>query len=80
MSYSIGGMEHRDLVERDPVVIIDRNGPYRIEGGIELADTENWGIGASKEHYALCRCGASNNKPFCDGMYLSIDFKDETNK
>ena len=80
LSYSIEGVEHRDQSDRDPVVIVDRNGPYRIEGGIELVDTENWGIGASKEHYSLCRCGASNNKPFCDGMHLSIDFKDDINK
>lgn len=26
---------------------------------------------------AMCRCGASNNKPFCDGMHLSVNFKDE---
>ena len=34
---------------------------------------------ASKEHYTLCRCGASNNKPFCDGAHNTINFKDEKN-
>lgn len=79
LSYSINGIEDRDQTERKPVVIVDRNGPYRIEGGIELMGIENCGIGASKEHYTLCRCGASNNKPFCDGAHLSIKFKDEKN-
>jgi len=77
LSYSVDGVEHRDRIERKPAVIVDKNGPYRVEGGIELVGTENWALGASREHYALCRCGASNNKPFCDGTHLSIGFRDE---
>lgn len=78
LSYSIDGLEHRDQ-ERKPLVIVEKNGPYSIQGGIELVGTENWAAGASKEHYTLCRCGASTNKPFCDGTHLSIKFKDEKN-
>ena len=32
--------------------------------------------GASKEHYTLCRCGASSNKLFCDDMHKVINLKD----
>ncbi|MGH3605490.1 MAG: CDGSH iron-sulfur domain-containing protein, partial [Pseudonocardiaceae bacterium] len=32
--------------------------------------------GASAEHYALCRCGHSQNKPFCSGMHYYINFAD----
>ena len=32
--------------------------------------------GASREHYALCRCGQSQNKPFCSGMHWYVDFHD----
>ncbi len=32
--------------------------------------------GSSLEHYALCRCGHSQNKPFCSGMHWYVDFKD----
>ena len=35
------------------------------------------GEGASEEHYTLCRCGASKNKPFCDGSHWHVGFKDE---
>jgi CDGSH-type Zn-finger protein len=77
LSYSVNGEEHRDQTDRKPVVIVDKNGPYRVEGGIELVGVENLATGASKEHYTLCRCGASNNKPFCDGTHLSVKFRDE---
>lgn len=30
----------------------------------------------SKEHYTLCRCGESENKPFCDGTPRDINFAD----
>ena len=76
LSYSIDGEEHRDQAHRTPTIIVDKNGPYRIEGSIDLIGVENWGIGASKEHYTLCRCGASNTKPFCDGSHISIKFRD----
>lgn len=33
----------------------------------------------SREHYTFCRCGASNNKPFCEDSHNSINFKDEKN-
>ena len=32
--------------------------------------------GASLEHYALCRCGQSQNKPFCSGMHWYVGFRD----
>jgi CDGSH-type Zn-finger protein len=74
LSYSIDAVEHRDQ-EREPMVTITDDGPYAITGGIELLGVA-FGEGASKEHYTLCRCGASKNKPFCDGSHWSAGFKD----
>ena len=54
------------------------NGPYVVSGRIELTDT-TWGRGASKEQFTLCRCGASKNKPFCDGSHWTIKFADDKN-
>ena len=80
LSYSINGIEYRDPDEREPMVTVSTNGPYLITGGIELMeDNIQWAEGASKEHYTLCRCGASNYKPFCDGMHRTVNFRDEKN-
>jgi CDGSH-type Zn-finger protein len=61
-----------------PMVTITQDGPYAVTGGIELVD-QPLGEGASTEHYTLCRCGGSKNKPFCDGTHWHIGFKDEKN-
>jgi CDGSH-type Zn-finger protein len=79
LSYSIDGIEYRDPKEqRDPILTVLKNGPYYITGGIDLiGENIEFGEGASKEHYTLCRCGASENKPFCDGTHRTINYKDE---
>jgi CDGSH-type Zn-finger protein len=63
------------------MVTVSKDGPYLITGGIDLIgdNTIQFAEGFSKEHYTLCRCGASNNKPFCDGMHRVINFKDDKN-
>lgn len=77
LSYSIDSVEHRDR-ERAPMVTVTKNGPYAVTGGIELLG-HVFGDGASTEHYTLCRCGASKNKPFCDGSHWTIGFEDDNN-
>jgi CDGSH-type Zn-finger protein len=80
LSYSINDIEYRDPNEREPMMTVSKNGPYLIAGGIDLiGDNIRWAEGASKEHYTLCRCGASSNKPFCDGMHGTVNFKDDIN-
>jgi CDGSH-type Zn-finger protein len=80
LSYSINGIEYRDQNERKPMVTVSKDGPYVITGGIDLiGDNIQFGDGASKEHYTLCRCGASSNKPFCDGMHKVINFNGDKN-
>ena len=67
-------MEHRDR-DAAPSITATRNGPYAVTGGIELIGV-TFGDGASQEHYTLCRCGASKNKPFCDGSHWAVNFTD----
>lgn len=82
LSYAIGAHEAREQVDQDrePTIEVSRDGPYRITGGIALLDgdgvDEVWGDGASCEHYSLCRCGRSQNKPFCSGMHWYVGFHD----
>jgi CDGSH-type Zn-finger protein len=74
LSVTIDGVRRRDF-DRPPAVSAQPDGPYFVEGWIEVAD-EPRGDGASEEHCTLCRCGASRNKPFCDGKHWRTDFKD----
>ncbi len=64
-----------------------KDGPYIVSGGVplyeqtmitdeaghtkELVDEKKL---TAKENYVLCRCGASKNKPYCDGTHNGIDF------
>lgn len=77
LSYSLGAVQARDPV-REPAMTVTKDGPYAIEGGVQLID-QSWGQGASTEHYTLCRCGASKNKPLCDGAHSDIVFTDDKN-
>jgi CDGSH-type Zn-finger protein len=75
LSYSIDGVE-ADAPARAPMITVTDNGPYAITGGVELVVGVKRGEGASTEHYTLCRCGASKNKPFCDGSHWAVEFRD----
>jgi CDGSH-type Zn-finger protein len=50
------------------------NGPYIINGPIELHDT-NGNVLPVEARTVLCRCGASTKKPFCDGTHSKIGFQ-----
>ena len=49
------------------------NGPYLIQGGVTLLDGEGNPYQVDKM-IALCRCGHSNTKPFCDGSHEHVKF------
>jgi CDGSH-type Zn-finger protein/truncated hemoglobin YjbI/ferredoxin len=84
LSLEFDGVEARDLAEwhgvREQAIEVSLDGPYRVTGGIPLADAAGQELarasGSSREHYALCRCGHSQNKPFCSGMHWYVQFRD----
>ncbi len=84
LSLAFDGVEARDLADwhgtREQAIEITQDGPYRVTGGLPLADSAGADVpraaGSSREHYALCRCGHSQNKPFCSGMHWYVEFRD----
>jgi len=68
-------------------VKVTLNGPYLVTGGVPLSEQiiqinedgtpQGWHEGKSypaKESYALCRCGKTGNRPFCDGTHVKAGF------
>ena len=54
------------------------NGPLIVEGVVQLVDAQDQPIALpQKPRLALCRCGASASKPFCDGSHTKCGFKTE---
>lgn len=57
---------------------INAHGSIRVEGDFELYDHNNNKFDLSgRTVVSLCRCGASENKPFCDGKHKSCNFVSE---
>lgn len=84
LSFGVDGVEEREQVDhrgtRPPSVEISKDGPYRVTGSVPLTDGDGGPVtrntGVSLEHYSLCRCGHSQNKPFCSGMHWYVNFAD----
>jgi CDGSH-type Zn-finger protein len=75
------------IAKSDVRVTVTENGPYIVTGSVPLqkqtigtdADggSETWIAGktfAAEAEYALCRCGHSKSKPFCDGSHTQVKF------
>lgn len=54
-------------------ITIRENGPYLVEGDFQLVDAQGNEVPLKKK--ALCRCGGSVTKPFCDGTHSKIGFQ-----
>ncbi|MFS2186766.1 ferritin-like domain-containing protein [Mucilaginibacter sp. Mucisp84] len=77
LSFSFANPKLNLPVINEPTITVSKNGPYRVKGSIKL--DADFLEGASKEHYTLCRCGGSKNKPFCDGTHWYNNFTDDKN-
>jgi CDGSH-type Zn-finger protein len=61
---------------KDAVVITPyRDGPLLVRGSFQLLDGEGNAIGRPRNPVALCRCGKSRTRPFCDGTHRLIGFR-----
>jgi release factor glutamine methyltransferase len=55
-----------------------RDGPYLLRGPFELSDQDGHEIASGRQTVALCRCGRSQIRPFCDGTHKLIGFRAES--
>jgi CDGSH-type Zn-finger protein len=51
------------------------NGPNLVKGPVKLVDAAGNEFQVRGKTVALCRCGNSNTKPFCDGTHVKVGFK-----
>lgn len=65
-----------ETIPGENVIRVSPNGPLYVHGDIVLTAPDG-SIMLEDTRVALCRCGASKNKPFCDNSHLDISFQDE---
>ncbi len=78
LSYTLDGVQQPQR-EGDPSVAFAPGGPYVVSGASELVSVE-MPAGDAIDHCTLCRCGASENKPFCNGKHWEVNFDEDARK
>lgn len=63
-----------EIAQQELIVEVTQNGPLLAYGNISIKDSEG-NITKKNKVTALCRCGASGNKPYCDGSHAKIGFE-----
>lgn len=63
----------------DVVIRMRPNGPFVVEGPFKLIDSagNEFALDTTKPAFALCRCGHSSRKPFCDGSHKTCGFESD---
>lgn len=62
--------------EYNPSIATVKDGPLWVRGGIPVSAADGFAYEA-RNRQTLCRCGGSQNKPFCDGAHKSVGFSAE---
>ena len=75
LSFLVKDGSFEETADKENTLAISYNGPYFIRGELDIDDAASELTGV-KYRAALCRCGASKNKPFCDNSHEQINFKD----
>ncbi len=63
------------MATEDVVIVPYRDGPYLVRGPLVLRDQDGRRIELSRRTVALCRCGKSRMRPFCDGTHRLVEFR-----
>lgn len=75
LSYSLKGELPQQIAQNDAVIVVEKNGPYRV-ANIPL-EGEEFSDNGTPAKYVLCRCGLSKNKPFCDGSHRDEGWRED---
>lgn len=73
LSYFIEGEENQESQELETKVEVMENGPLLVYGTLKVTDAQGNSETKNKTT-AFCRCGSSNNKPYCDGSHIKARF------
>jgi CDGSH-type Zn-finger protein len=68
LGYTVDGELHKEWGDKEATVAVEKDGPLCCRGYIALKDPAAT-TPEARSHYTLCRCGRSDNKPFCDGAH-----------
>ena len=63
------------MSDPEPTITPYRDGPLVIRGGFRIVDQDGNDIAPGRETVALCRCGKSRTRPFCDGTHQLVRFR-----
>lgn len=74
LSYYIKGKKTEESAALETVVEVLENGPLLVYGTLKVKDKDGHETTKNKTT-AFCRCGASGNKPYCDGSHVKVEFK-----
>ena len=70
-----GGAEGKAAPMDEATITPYRDGPLLVRGPFRLLDQDGNEIEAGRETVALCRCGKSRLRPFCDGSHKVVRFR-----
>ena len=68
----------RQLPPREASIVACPNGPLLVRGDVEVLDAEGHPLDKGRRTVALCRCGGSSIKPWCDGTHKVNGFSSST--
>ena len=74
LSYYMNDEENREAQTLETKIEVLENGPLLVYGTLKITNKEGHTETKNKTT-AFCRCGQSNNKPYCDGAHIKADFK-----
>ena len=74
LSYYMNGEENKEAESLETKVEVMENGPLLVYGTLKITDKDGKESIKNKTT-AFCRCGDSNNKPYCDGAHVKTGFK-----